>query len=163
MYLMVDTLVTGKSEWRGESRINALDRKERAELIRLETSRLETIERAANSALASPISGGADQTCPRCWGHLRGELIQPRLWVYAVPVLCQAYQSSHPSDSIYSLYLIPNFPKKLTLCRLYCLTGKRLRPTFIRWTLSRGNLFPRYLCWSISIIKPFILHLWGRR
>ena len=90
-----------------------------------------TIERAANSTLANPIIGGADQTCPRCWGHLRGELIQPRLWVYAVPVLCQAHQSSHLSDSIYSLYLIPNFPKKLTLCRLYCLTGKRLRPTFI--------------------------------
>ena len=72
---------------------------------------METIEGAANSTLANPISGGADQTCPRCWGHLRGELIQPRLWVYAVPVLCQAYQSPHPSFMIYSLYLIPELPE----------------------------------------------------
>ena len=108
---MVDTLVTEKSEWRGESRINALDRKVESRAHKVEDSRLETIERAANSTLANPIIGGADQTCPRCWGHLRGELIQPRLWVYAVPALCQAYQFPHPNFMIYSLYLIPELPE----------------------------------------------------
>ena len=125
--------------------------KQRAELIRLETSRLETIERAANSALASPISGGADQTCPRCWGHLRGELIQPplrvysipRLWVYAVPVLCQAYQFPHPSFTIYSLYLIPELPEGVDFVSSI-LSNRRTFKTYVHQiNRYRRNLFPQ--------------------
>ena len=110
---------------------------------KIEDSRLETIERAANSTLANPIIGGADQTCPRCWGHLRGELIQPRLWVYAVPALCQAYQSPHPSFMIYSLYLIPELPEGVDLVSSILSNRKTFKTYVYQINRYRRNLFPQ--------------------